>query len=103
MRFPARTDGRCSGIHAGGDGRRTAREYADAACIVIRTPAVAATGNGRLAREPAGGIAHVKSVKVRPPRVLCRCDVAALRRCSGGFTAETTFAARRADTPDVSV
>jgi len=63
----ARTDGRCSGIHAGGDGRRTAREYADAA----RIPSVRRRSRRRTTRcwrrnwPPASPASRARSIGVR--------------------------------------
>jgi len=79
-----------------------------AARIPIRTRAVAATGNGRRAPEPAAGIARGKSAKGLRARAIIaalrRSAVAALAdgRSSGGFTPEVTVAAWHADATELS-
>jgi hypothetical protein len=118
----ALADGLFGRIHAGGDGRRTAGEYAGVVGMVPATPsacrpsarlAVAATDNGLLA--PESGSRHraregreVESASailaVFLGGALRRSAVAAPTngRCSGGFTVEATVAARRASTPGLS-
>jgi len=67
----------CGRIHAGGDGRRTACEYAGAVGVLPAT---------------------IRMSAIRTPPV-----AAPDQRRSGGFTPEVTVAARHANTPGLSV